>query len=185
MDYHCWRMVNWKRSLLIGVGFGAGFALVLVALIAAYVWYDGRPHSEPAWNTTAMKATFSNVQIVTSTPKPYLTFWYNVENTTSSDYIITSNTVLMAIRPSTHTLASDATLSLAETEVYIPAKQKVEIKINKACEYNESYAVEQKDNPDKINPFFNRRLKELDGFVLFDKNRRYKIILPNGWPSAK
>ncbi len=30
----------------------------------------------------------------------------------------------------------------------------------------------------------NRRLKELDGFVLSDKTYRYKIILPNGWPDV-
>ena len=158
---------------------------MLVALIAAYGWYDSRPHSEPNWNTTAIKATFGSVGISTSTPKPYMDFSYNLENTTSSDYTIGVNTVLMAIRPGTQALSYDGTLSLAQTELYIPAKQKVEIKLTKACEYNESYSVEQKDNPDKITAFFSRRLKELDGFVLFDKNRRYKIILPNGWPDAK
>jgi len=38
---------------------------------------------------------------------------------------------------------------------------------------------------DKLSEVTNRHLKEIDGFVLFDKVHRYKIILPNGWPDVK
>jgi hypothetical protein len=46
------------------------------------------------------------------------------------------------------------------------------------------YPEREKDNGEKLAAFMDRRLKELDGFVLFDKTRRYKIILLNGWPDA-
>ena len=36
-----------------------------------------------------------------------------------------------------------------------------------------------------ISAFTNRKLKHLDGFVLFDEAHRYKIILFNGWSNLR
>jgi hypothetical protein len=90
----------------------------------------------------------------------------------------------MATLPEGKGLEPSESLSLTST-VYIPAKQKVVMSVFKEGEYNEAYPERDRDNPEKLGPYMNGRLKELDGFVLFDKTRRYKIILPNGWPDTK
>jgi hypothetical protein len=47
-------------------------------------------------------------------------------------------------------------------------------------EYNDAYPERDWDNDEKLAAFLNRRVKELDGFVLFDKTTRCEIVLPNG-----
>jgi hypothetical protein len=179
-------MVGWKRVLLIGAGFGAGFAITLAAIVGAFVWYQSRPAKEPDWNTRAIKATFKDIGITTSVAKPKFTFSYSLENTTSLDYSVdaTSQVTLMATLPDGKGFEPDEALSLPPS-VYIPAKQKVVVSISKEAEYNDSYPARDRDDGEKLAIFMNRRLKELDGFVLFDKAHRYKIIFPNGWPDTK
>jgi hypothetical protein len=88
----------------------------------------------------------------------------------------------MATLPDGKGFEPDVELSLPSS-FYIPAKQKVVLSVSKESEYSDAYPEQDRDNVDKLTAFMTRRLKELDGFVLFDKTRRYKIILPkNGWP---
>jgi hypothetical protein len=175
----------WKKLVLVGAGIGGGFAIMLAVIAAGWVWYEGRPHRDPDWNTTAIKATFKDVVITTSVPKPKLTFSYSLENTTASDYTIdgTSQVQVMATLPEGKGFDPDEALSLPAS-LYIPSKQKVVLSIFKEAEYNDAYPERDRDNGEKLAAFMNRRLKELDGFVLFDKGRRYKIVLPNGWPDV-
>ena len=88
----------------------------------------------------------------------------------------------MAALPDSKGFEQVETLSLTPSE--IPARQKVLVSLSKEADYNDAYPERDKDNMEKAAPFLNRRLKELDGFVLFDKTHGYKIILPNGWPGA-
>lgn len=175
-------MVGWKKIVLTAASFGSGFAVVLAVLIGAVLWYQGQPQKEREWNTTAIKATFKDVAITTSTPAPKFTFSYSLENTTDFDYSIDdkSQVLVMAKLPEGKGLEPSELLSLSRT-IYIPAKQKVVLSVFKEGAYNETYPEQDRDNPEKLAPYMNRRLKELDGFVLFDKTRRYKISLPNGW----
>jgi hypothetical protein len=51
--------------------------------------------------------------------------------------------------------------------------------------YSDYEFSQKKANDEKqISPFVDRRLSEIDGFVLFDPTNRYKIDFPNGWPQA-
>jgi len=76
---------------------------------------------------------------------------------------------------------ADEALSLP-TPFYLPAKQKVVLTISKESEYSEAYPERDNDRADKAATFIARHLKELGGFVLFDKTRRYKILFPGKWP---
>jgi hypothetical protein len=176
---------TWKKIILRAAGFGGGFAVILASIVGLSIWYEGRPPREPDWNSAAIKATFKNVLITTSTPKPKLIFSYSLENTTDRDYSIdgASQVLVMATLPEGKGFEPEETLSLPPS-LYIPAKQKVVLTVFKEGEYNEAYPERDKDSSDKIAPYMNRRLKELDGFVVFDKSRRYKIVLPNGWPDV-
>jgi len=147
-------------------------------------WHESQPH-EAKWNSTAIRATFKQVGFTASVPRPTLIFSYVLENTTDADYSIEndkSKVLVMAALPDSKGLEQNETLSLTPSE--IPARQKVLVSLSKEADYNDAYPERDKDNMEKAAPFLNRRLKELDGFVLFDKTHGYKIILPNGWPGA-
>jgi hypothetical protein len=158
---------------------------VLAAIAEVWIWHESHPRRDPEWNTTAIKATFKDVVIDTSTPKPRFTFSYALENTTNSDYSIdgTSQLVVMATLPEGKGFEPDETLSLP-LSLGVPAKQKVVLSVFKEGKYNDAYPERDEDNADKLAPYMNSRLKELDGFVVFDKTHRYKIVLPNGWPDV-
>jgi hypothetical protein len=178
-------MTGWKKVVLQGAGFGVAFALVVCLILGGWLWYDSLPHA-PKWNSTAIRATFKEVGVTTSAPRPKLTFSYVLENTTDADYSIPndkSTVLVMATLPEGKGLEADEALSLTPCE--IPARQKVVFSLSKEAEYTDAYLEADKDNAEKLAPFWSRRLKELDGFVLFDKAHRYEIILPNGWPDVK
>jgi hypothetical protein len=212
-----------KNNILIAAGLGGGFAVILAAVAGTWVWYEVRPHKDPGWNSTAIKATFKDVVITTSTPNWKLTFSYILENTTNSDYSIDgASQVIMATLPGGKGFEPDETLSLPSS-FYIPAKQKVVLSVFHALssserrqflsnwdpdfkglsrqgqdqviellqqkakegEYTDVFSERDKDGRNfSSSSYMNLRLRELDGFVVFDKTRRYKIVLPNGWLDA-
>jgi hypothetical protein len=177
-------MTGWKKLVLQAASFGAAFAVVLCLIVGSWLWYESHPH-EPKWNSTTIRATFKEVGITTSVPKPKLTFSYVLENTTDTDYSIENDklkVLVMETLPEGKGLEADEALSLTPCE--IPARQKVVLSLSKEAEYNDAYPERDRDNEEKLASFMSRRLKELDGFVLFDKAHRYKIILPNGWPDV-
>jgi len=72
-----------------------------------------------------------------------------------------------------------------EQNLYIPSGQKVNVSILLPIMYSDFNFSQQKANDAKqFSAFMDRRLAELDGFVLFDLTNRYKINFPNGWPDA-
>jgi hypothetical protein len=106
-------------------------------------------------------------------------FFLSIEKPTDADYSLDPSTVsVMKLLPGGEGLEQDDSLSLSARE--IPAKQKVVVSISGDMDY-------QGDRNDsaKLSEAFELQLKELDGFVLFDKAHRYKIVLPNGWPNVK
>jgi hypothetical protein len=72
-----------------------------------------------------------------------------------------------------------------EQNLFIPAGQKVNVSIMLPIMYADYNFSQQKANDEKqLSPFVDRRLAEIDGFVLFDSTDRYKVDFPNGWPQA-
>jgi len=54
-------MAEWRKLLLLGLGWGLGTAVGLALLVGGFLWYQGRPRpTEPPkpWNTTAIKAEY-------------------------------------------------------------------------------------------------------------------------------
>lgn len=171
-------MVGWKKTVSQAAAFGAAFALVLCIVGGAWIWYAKSPHPT-AWNSAAIRATFKDLTLSTSQQPPKEHFSYLLENTTDVDYALDPSTVLvMAALPDGKGLEQDDTLSLSARE--IPARQKVVVSISRDMDYQ----GDPNDN-DKLSEVTTRQLKKIDGFVLFDKVHRYKIILPNGWPDVK
>ncbi len=68
---------------------------------------------------------------------------------------------------------------------YIPSGQKVNVSILLPIMYSEfNFSKQRADDEKQFSAFIDRRLAEIDGFVLFDPNNRYKVDFPNGWPEA-
>ena len=132
-------MTGWKKLVLQAASFGMAFALMVCLIVGGWLWYESQPH-EPKWNSTAIRATFKEVGITTSVPRPRLTFSYVLENTTDTDYSIEndkSRVLIMATLPEGKGLEADEALSLTRCE--IPARQKVVLSLSKEAEYNDAY----------------------------------------------
>ena len=79
----------------------------------------------------------------------------------------------------------DAPSMTWEQNLYIPSGHKVNVSIMLPVMYSDFNFSEQKANDEKqLSAFVDRRLAEIDGFVLFDPTNRYKVDFPNGWPQA-
>jgi hypothetical protein len=182
-------MPEWKRSLLIGVGWGLGTAVGLAVIVGGFLWYQSRPKPPTPpkpWNTTAIKAEYDYID--TEGEKNTVVFYYTLENTTAFDYRLENgDKVLMSA-----TLAKQRHLSpFSEQEkidypVFVPAKKRVRFSIH--VDY--AYPVKEKSNPNvverrefrsKLEKYATDEFGNLDGFDLLDESSRYEIVFPAGW----
>src|SRR6267378_4331304 len=86
--YNPRQMAEWKRPLLIGVGWGLGTAVGLVVLVGGVLWYQGKPKPPKPGNTAAIKAHYDYVY--TEGVKNTIVFFFTLENTTDFDYRVES-----------------------------------------------------------------------------------------------
>jgi hypothetical protein len=85
--YNPRQMAEWKRPLLIGVGWGLGTAVGLAILVGGFFWYQSRPKPPKPpkpWDTASIKAEFNFA--TTEGDKNTFVFFYTLENTTDFDY---------------------------------------------------------------------------------------------------
>jgi hypothetical protein len=169
-------MAGWKKAVSQAAVFGAAFAVVICLIVGAWTWYC----VHRSWNSTAIQATFKDLTLTTFPSHQSMKedFSYVLENTTNADYSLNPSTVLLMTTLSDGKgLEQRHDFTFSSTK--IPAKQKVVLTISQDLDF-------QGDQNDlaALSAFTNRKLKNLDGFVLFDEAHRYKIILPNGWPNV-
>ena len=114
-------------------------------------------------------------------------FYYNVHNNTDRNYQINSSTLTpMAVlaggnalsKEFGHYQSGDATV---DGPAFIPPGGTARIAVRVSYFYPDEFTQADKNNTDKILASFNRRLKELNGFVVFDEQNHYRIDLPEGW----
>jgi hypothetical protein len=74
-------MAEWKRQLLIGIGWGLGTALGVVLLLGGFFWYQSRPKPPKPWNSTAIKAYYNGAGVEGETSLVFIA--YSLENTTN------------------------------------------------------------------------------------------------------
>jgi len=105
-------MVEWKRPLLIGVGWGLGTAVGLALLVGGFLWYQSRPKPPNPWNTKAIEAHYSNTQFFEGEKGSTLRagFVFDLRNNTAADYTLeahpSNTTVVMQKIRSSNTLVS-------------------------------------------------------------------------------
>jgi len=173
-------MKFWQRLFLSAMGMGAGAVVAAAVIIVAFFYITSLPEKPKPWDREAIKATFADLS-VTIGDKIVLTFQYTLENKTKSDYYFPEDAKSTFV-----VLAEGKGLSQKDEfawgrGVYLPIGQKVSMSFHLTYDYNKSYPEKERDNLDKLGEFMKSRLKEVDGFVVLDKENRYEITFPNGW----
>jgi hypothetical protein len=75
---------GWRKIVLKAFGFGAGFTLVLIAVVGFLFWYSTKPRPPQPWNSHAVTAAYEFVS--TDKEKNQLVFVYTIQNNTNEDY---------------------------------------------------------------------------------------------------
>src|SRR5215510_6062163 len=147
---------NWKSPLVISAGLGAGVGLMVALIVGGVIWYTSRPKP---WNATAIRASFSqeaySVDADSNVIGTYLD--YIVNNTTPTDYTISGTDTFMIVEPDAMHPSASGKYKIAEP-CFVPAGHKVKCSVSVDPEFDTSFAIE--------------------GFVIFDKAYRYKIVFP-------
>lgn len=158
-----------SKWLGFGAGFGAGAALMGFVLYAALIWYPALPGLPTPWNANALRASFDKaVYSMARRPGKAESFGidYVVENRTRRDYLLPAGARLLV-------LARGRLESRGDCEVFesvlIPAGHKAKCTL-KVRESGGKAASGENEAP-------------VDGFVLFDKQNRYKLVFPK--PTTK
>ena len=185
-------MALWKKILLRSAGFGAAFALVLVAVIAAYSYWSERPKQ---WTSTAITAKPTELSFVSQSDELHLRFRYALTNNTKDEYQVVSPDLGALMKR----LPEDSSLDKLEGSAWdgtlrIPPKQTVNVTFDvplKLSSYkttskalNGANPISEEATPEYMK-FVGNRLKEINGLVLLDYTNRYRIELPKNWDLAK
>jgi hypothetical protein len=199
---------SWKKWLVVGAGFGAGVALVLVSVFGAYHWYSFRPKPPKPWDANALRATYLDTG--TENGDEGLVFFYRIQNTTAYDYRFPPSITRMSKDKEGVDLIDD--FVVLDKEVVIPANSTVKIRVHYPGRMSADYFMSKRwETPEsrknleiadikdvrsltkkeqldlrlkyERDPagYVREQMPELRGFVLLDQRTRYRIELPDGW----
>jgi hypothetical protein len=179
-------MQPWKKILLRAVGFGAGFALVTGILFAGIAWWSSRPQKPKAWNTAAIKATYSGFYV---SDDSYYTFRYSLRNDTDSDYTAEEGeSFSVSARTIEGDLAQCEKCILIKRPFFIPAHDSLQLTVVFKYKYPDTLVAisgdEKKVLQEKERKYLLDEYSRLNGFTIFDTSKHYKIDLPAGWKST-
>jgi len=186
-------MADWKKNLLIGVGWGLGTAVGLVLLVGAFLWYTSRPKPPKPpkpWNVAAIKAEYDRAG--TEGDKNTIAFYYTLENTTDFDYRVEDgqNILMSGKLEEEKTLSRDSDFVRIDYPIIVPAKKRVYFAVHIGYPYPEkekehANLEERRTYRAGIEKFVSDELGNLDGFDLLDETNRYEILFPGGWKHPK
>jgi hypothetical protein len=175
---------SWKQLFIKAAGFGVGFALMLVALAGAGLWYSNRPKPPKPWNRTAVTASYQHVRSLEETA--HYEFWYVLDNHTDEDFRISDPLEIEAeaqIDSNVLSMCSDCVK--LRYPIFIPAQRSLQIPVEFTYVYPNAKvpknAEERKQEIREIEDYLRTEMPRLTGFVLFDRLHRYEIDLNSGW----
>lgn len=154
----------------------------LIASLAA--WYLSPAHRgrAQAWNSTAITARYIGAQLrEIDAGNATLFLAYELQNHTNSDYRVSDGPGLFfmsRVKPD-GSLSSQEQIHLSYA-TFLPARQRARI----ALEIAHPFGWPAQSDPqfqDKLKEFFNQRLADVQGFVMFDQADRFQIEFPAGW----
>jgi hypothetical protein len=186
-------MTDWKRALLIGVGWGVGTALALAILVGGFLWYDSRPKPPTPpkpWDSTSIKAEYDTA--ITEGDNNDVVIYYTLENTTAFDYRIEDGheVNMNAKLGQQNSLSPFNERQRIDYPILVPAKKRVRFAIH----LNYPYPAKEKANDNleerrkyrqAVEKYISEEMGNLDGFDLLDATNRYEIIFPGGWKRSE
>ena len=105
-------MAEWKRPLLIGVGWGLGTAVGFALLVGGFLLYQSRPKPPKPWDTRAIEAHYAKTEFFDAEKGHTLRagFVFDLRNNTAADYTLeehpSDTTVVMQRMKSSDALVS-------------------------------------------------------------------------------
>lgn len=186
-------MGDWKRPLLIGVGWGLGMAVGLGIVLAVFLWHESRPKPlKPPrpWDSASIKAQYDDAG--TEGDKNTIVFYYTLENKTDFDFKIEDghNVTLSAILQKQNSLSPLGKLENIHYPLFVPAKRRLRFPIHfgftcPVQEKADANAEERRKHREAVEKYVGDKFTNLDGFDLLDETSRYEIIFPAGWKHPK
>ncbi len=154
-------MTGWKKWLFIGLGFGAGAAVVGAVIIGSLAWYSSRPRP---WNTAGIRTAFSTELYSTDDDLNIrgLELEYTIDNNTPRDYTLSPDQPFFLEDHGALRTGMTGKYKISDP-CFVPARNKVKCQITVPVEFDTSFSV--------------------DGFDVFDSANRYNIIFPK--PSSR
>jgi hypothetical protein len=182
---------GWKKLAIRSFFGGVGIAVALAISAGVVVWYSNLPQRPKPWNPSALQAQWSTMEITTggseNTEGYSVDFYYNVRNNTDKNYPFTGSTLtVMAVLTDGNALSrrfGEYQLGVATVDgpSFIPPSGTARIDVHVSYQYPDGLTDADKKDAGKLIPSFNHRLKELNGFVVFDALNHYRIDLPESW----
>ena len=185
-------MAPWKKALLTAVGFGFGFAVAAALIVGIWSWYRNLPVKPRPWNEKAIVASFDYATKVAadSTGKEHPTYdsmglYYTLLNATDADYTLpTANDIVInGLLKKENSLSggSDLLVITNAEDIFIPPRQRRRLALNLQYPLQTKEVINNDNERVVVAAFLTKTVKNLAGFVIFDKSNRYQINLPNGW----
>lgn len=167
------------RTFLKGALLGA--ALTAILLLALGIWLQQSHRiiltGVGPWTTNAVKTEFAGLSVYFA-DKVFAEFEYSAENITNADYSLPAQSDAAFIRVADGKgLSHEEGLTWPQGK-YLPPNKKVIVKFTVPFQFTEAFTSKDTDDNDKFAAFMGNRLKELDGFVILDRQTRYEIAFP-------
>ncbi len=186
-------MGDWKRPLLIGIGWGLGTAVGLGILLGGFLWYENRPRPPKPpkpWNAASIRADYDYAY--TEGDKNSIVFYYTLENMTNFDYrVADGHGILMSAKlQRQNNLSPFGEDERIDYPIFVPAKKRVRFPIHITYTYpvkekQGANTEERKKYREAVEKYIADEFGNLDGFDLLDETNRYEIIFPGGWKRPK
>jgi hypothetical protein len=183
--------MEWKKPLLVGLGWGIGTAVGLAAALALFLWYQSKPKPPKPWDTASIKATYDYA--ATEGDKNTIVVFYTLENMTDFDYRIEdSPEITMSAKLARQNSLSTFTdkLSKIDYPIVVPAKKRVVFRVHLPyqCPVREKPDANQNERNDYregVAKYVTDEMTNLNGFELLDNTSRYDVMFPSGWKLSK
>jgi hypothetical protein len=182
---------GWKRIAIRGFFGGVGIAVALAIILGVFIWYHNLPERPKPWNTRALKAQWDTMEYrvgATRDVQGYpVDFYYNLRNETDKNYPFSGQALtVMAVLTDGNALSKEfGHYQIGEATVdgpaFIPPSGTARIAVHVSYLYPDEFTDADKKDAKKLSEHLNYRLKELNGFVVFDEQNHYRIDLPEGW----
>ncbi len=182
--------MNWKKALLIGLGWGVGTALGLAILVGGFLRYQSKPKPPKPWDSKSIKAEYDHV--TTEGDDNHVVIYYVLENTTDFDYRVTDayNVRMSAKLEDQNSLRAFSENEKIDYPVSVPARKRVSFLIHLMYPYPSKMNAnadldERKKYRQTLEKYMAEQWANLDGFDFLDESSRNEIIFPAGWKHSK